>query len=92
MTDDDFQTSGQYLAAARSIKDLLDYMRNNTRVDVQGLVVIALSNLAVAEAIHRVAAVLEKGAPVSVVSTGTIDLDPDKVAATIQAILLRKEE
>lgn len=92
MTDDDFQTSGQYLAAARSIQDLLDYMRNNTRVDVQGLVVIALSNLAVAEAIHRVASVLEKGTPISVVSTGTIDLDPDKVAATIQAILLRKEE
>lgn len=83
---DNFQTRGQYRAAAESVAELLDDIEaietqhDKWAVEVSAQVCIALSNLAVAEAIHRVAAVLEKGTPVAINTTGTIDLNPTSVA------------
>jgi len=80
---DNFQTRGQYDEALQSV---FDYKQDR---DTEGLgpVLIALSNLAVAEAIHRVAACLEKGTPVMIESRGMVELDPTSVAEAINKIL-----
>lgn len=90
----------QYLVAAKAIEDLTNTVRysiGKRTTDVEsvellgdGLVAIALSNLAVAEAIHRVAASLGS-VPVVVNSTGSVTLDPEAVAEAVNQILNRKE-
>lgn len=88
---DNFQVRGQYRAAAQSVQDFIESMNGGARDAGRGAAVIALSNLAVAEAIHRVAACLEKGTPVMIESRGTVELDPTSVAEAIEKILNRKE-
>lgn len=89
---DNYQVRGQYRAAAQSVFDLLKEVRDGNRLDpLIGDATVALSNLAVAEAIHRVAACLEKGTPVMIESRGTVELDPTSVAEAITKILNRKE-
>lgn len=87
----DYRTHGQYRAAAESVMDLLQELRNGQRLDpLVGAAAIALSNLAIAEAIHRVAATLGS-VPVVVNSTGSVTLDPEAVAEAVNQILNRKE-
>lgn len=53
---EDWRTRGQYLAAAQSIKDTIDETRGyGPELAIQATLTVALSNLAVAEAVHRVA-------------------------------------
>jgi len=90
VTDDGYKTQGQYRAAGQSIKDVVDNVRANSNLEreqVYATLAVALSNLAVTEAIHRVAACLEKGTPVMIESRGTVELDPTAVAESIQKIL-----
>ncbi len=100
---DNFQVRGQYRAAAQSVKDVIDNLAptrrpagSPSRVEesqVDALLAVALSNLAVAEAIHRVALAVEARdeRPVVVNSTGSVTLDPDAVAEALTKIINREQ-
>lgn len=87
---DDYHLAPQYKAAAASIYEVVQI--GELELDLSAQVCIALSNLAIAEAVHMLAGAIRER-PVVVNSTGTIDLDPEKVAAAIQASVakLRRE-
>ena len=91
MTDDDsYRTRGQYKAAARSIyefqNDWESGLLDERGVAFTGPVLVALSNLAVAEAIHELRQQLHK-VPVVVNTTGSVDLNPDAVAGALARLL-----
>lgn len=90
--------SEQYRAAIDAIADLTQEIERSAAptstegrlLNALGHAAVAESNLAVAEAIHRVAASLGS-VPVVVNSTGSVTLDPEAVAEAVNQILNRKE-
>jgi len=74
----------QYLATTEAIQEYSNSGVRGEDLVLDGNVVIALSNLAVAEAVHLLTAAI-KVRPVEITTTGSLTLDPEKVAAALQA-------
>ena len=98
-------TDSQYRATLQSIMDTRDEARDGAtsgqQLQIEATLAVALSNLAVAEAIHQFRESIEgdwqaliealaKERPIVVNTTGEVTLDPEATAEAINRILRSK--